>query len=46
MPAQNIHIVKKQFTRGEQVWFKVSDLEKKGWKTWEFDYTKEHLKTW
>ena len=46
MPAQNIHIVKKQLTRGEGVWFKVSDLEKKGWKTWEFDYTKEHLKTW
>jgi len=46
MPAQNIHIVKKQFTRGEGVWFKVSDLEKKGWTTWEFDYTKEHIKTW
>jgi hypothetical protein len=46
MPAQNIHIVKKQFARGEQVWFKVSELEKKGWNTWEFDYTKEHLKTW
>ena len=46
MPAQNIHIVKKQFTRGEQVWFKVNKKEKKGWKTWEFDYTKEHLKTW
>lgn len=46
MPAQNIHIVKKQLTRGEGVWFKVSDLEKKGWKTWEFDYTKDHLKTW
>ena len=29
MPAQNIHIVKKQFARGEQVWFKVSELEKK-----------------
>ena len=46
MPAQSIHIVKKQLTRGEGVWFKVSDLEKKGWNTWEFDYTKEHLKTW
>ncbi|MFL2582213.1 MAG: DUF4846 domain-containing protein [Flavobacteriales bacterium] len=46
MPAQNIHIVKKQLTRGEGVWFKVSDLEKKGWKTWEFDYKKDHLKTW
>ena len=46
MPAQNIHIVKKQFTRGEGVWFKVSELEKKGWTTWEFDYTKEHIKTW
>lgn len=46
MPAQNIHIVKKQFTRSEGVWFKVYDLEKKGWTTWEFDYTKNHLKTW
>ena len=46
MPAQSIHIVKKQQTQGEGVWFKVSDLEKNGWKTWEFDYTKEHLKTW
>ena len=46
MPAQSIHIVKKQLTQGDGVWFKVSELEEKGWKTWEFDYTKEHLKTW
>lgn len=46
MPAQNIHIVKKQFASGDGVWFKVEDLKKSGWKTWEFDYEVEHLKTW
>ena len=46
MPAQNIHIVKKQLTGGDKIWFKVEDLKKNGWKTWEFDYTQEHLKTW
>lgn len=46
MPAQNIHIVKKQLVSGEKVWFKVEDLKDKGWNTWEFNYTDEHLKTW
>lgn len=46
MPAQNIHIVKKQLTKGENVWYKVEDLKTQGWKTWEFAYDKTHLKTW
>lgn len=46
MPAQNIHIVKKQLTSGDKVWFKVEDLKKNGWHTWEFDYALDHLKTW
>lgn len=46
MPAQNIHLVKKQMTKGDKVWFKVADLQSKGWDTWEFSYTSQHIKTW
>ena len=32
--------------KGAKVWFKVKDLEKKGWSTLEFSYESTHLKTW